>query len=107
GSWAGNAKVVPSPTQATITPSQIPLGSLPTPRSLSFSMSSPRDDIVTIRPAATSMTKQGLPNFFGVSGASAGSTGLAMNLVVIPPGGKANAHFHAGFETAIYLLKGR
>lgn len=70
-------------------------------------MSSPRDDIVTVRPAATSMTKQGLPNFFGVSGASAGSTGLAMNLVVIPPGGKANAHFHAGFETAIYLLRGR
>jgi uncharacterized RmlC-like cupin family protein len=70
-------------------------------------MSSTRDDIVTIRPAATTMTKQGLPNFFGVSGASAGSTGLAMNLVVIPPGGHANAHYHAGFETAIYLLKGR
>ncbi len=66
-----------------------------------------RDDIVTIRPAATTMTKQGLPNFFGVSRASAGSTGLAMNLVVIPPAGRANAHYHAGFETAIYLLKGR
>ncbi len=66
-----------------------------------------RDDIVTVRPAATTMTKQGLPNFFGVSRASAGSTGLAMNLVVIPPGGRANAHYHAGFETAIYLLKGR
>jgi uncharacterized RmlC-like cupin family protein len=66
-----------------------------------------RDDIVTIRPAATTMTKQGLPNFFGVSGASAGATGLAMNLVVIPPGARANAHYHAGFETAIYLLKGR
>lgn len=70
-------------------------------------MSSKRDDIVTIRTASTAMTKQGLPNFFGVSGASAGSTGIAMNLVVIPPGGRANAHYHAGFETAIYLLKGR
>lgn len=66
-----------------------------------------RDDIVTIRPASTTMTKQGLPNFFGVSEASAGSTGLAMNLVVIPPGARANAHYHAGFETAIHLLKGR
>lgn len=70
-------------------------------------MSSKRDDIVTIRTASTAMTKQGLPNFFGVSGASARSTGIAMNLVVIPPGGRANAHYHAGFETAIYLLKGR
>ncbi len=66
-----------------------------------------RYDIVTIRPSATTMTKQGLPNFFGVSGASSGATGLAMNLVVIPPGARANAHYHAGFETAIYLLKGR
>lgn len=69
--------------------------------------SASRDQIVTIRPAATTMTKQGLPNFFGVSATSAGSTGLAMNLVVIPPGARANAHYHAGFETAIYLLKGR
>jgi uncharacterized RmlC-like cupin family protein len=29
-----------------------------------------------------------------------------MNLVVIPPGGQAKAHFHNGFETAIYLLQG-
>jgi uncharacterized RmlC-like cupin family protein len=27
--------------------------------------------------------------------------------VVIPPGGKAEAHFHKDFETAIYLLQGR
>ena len=27
--------------------------------------------------------------------------------VVIPPGGKAEAHVHKGFESAIYLMQGR
>ena len=30
-----------------------------------------------------------------------------MNIVVIPPGAKAEPHFHENFETAIYLLKGK
>ena len=30
-----------------------------------------------------------------------------MNLVVIPPGGKAEPHYHKGFETGIYVLQGR
>ncbi len=30
-----------------------------------------------------------------------------MNVVVIPPGGAAIPHFHRGFETAIYIIKGR
>jgi uncharacterized RmlC-like cupin family protein len=30
-----------------------------------------------------------------------------MNMVVIPPGAKAEPHFHRGYETAIYMLKGR
>jgi uncharacterized RmlC-like cupin family protein len=30
-----------------------------------------------------------------------------MHLVVIPPGGKAIAHYHDGFETTIYIIKGR
>jgi uncharacterized RmlC-like cupin family protein len=29
-----------------------------------------------------------------------------MNVVVIPPGAKAKPHYHKGFETALYLLKG-
>ena len=29
-----------------------------------------------------------------------------MNVVVIPPGATAQAHYHDGFETAIYLLTG-
>lgn len=51
-------------------------------------------------------TRQRLPNFLGISGKTAGATGISMNIVLIPPGGKAAPHFHDGFETAIYLLKG-
>lgn len=64
-------------------------------------------EIVTIRPPSPTMTKQRLPNFIGISGANAGATGLSMNLVIIPPGGSAEPHLHRGYETAIYLLKGR
>ena len=30
-----------------------------------------------------------------------------MNLVVIPPGAKAEPHYHKDFETGIYVLQGR
>lgn len=63
--------------------------------------------IVTIRPDSTTATRQGLPNFVGISGDSAGARGISMNLVVIPPGGSAKPHQHRGYETAIYLLEGR
>jgi uncharacterized RmlC-like cupin family protein len=53
------------------------------------------------------MTKQQLPNFVGISEASAGARHLSMNLVIIPPGGAAQPHVHRGYETAIYLLEGR
>ncbi|HIK17373.1 MAG TPA: cupin domain-containing protein [Leptolyngbyaceae cyanobacterium M33_DOE_097] len=64
-------------------------------------------DIVTVRPEVTTDTIQKLPNYVGISEATAGAKGISMNIVVIPPGAKAEPHFHNGFETAIYLLKGR
>lgn len=64
-------------------------------------------DIVTVRSHTTIDTVQKLPNYVGVSEMTAGSTGISMNQVVIPPGAKAEPHFHKGFETAIYLLQGR
>jgi len=30
-----------------------------------------------------------------------------MHLVIIPPGGKAAAHYHDGYETVIYVIQGR
>ena len=64
-------------------------------------------EIVTIRPAATTGTKQGLPIFQGISGQNAGAKAISMNKVIIPPGGAAKAHMHKGYESVIYLLKGR
>ena len=66
-----------------------------------------KDDIITVRPAVTTNTVQKLPNYVGISETTAGSTGISMNMVVIPAGAKAEPHFHKGYETAIYMLKGR
>ena len=65
------------------------------------------NEIITVRPDVTTMTRQRLPNFVGISAATAGATGVSMNLVIIPPGGAADPHLHRNYETAIYLLKGR
>jgi len=63
--------------------------------------------IVTVRSKETTLTKQQLPNFVGISEKTAGSTGLCMHMVVIPPGGAAAPHIHNGYETALYVIKGR
>jgi uncharacterized RmlC-like cupin family protein len=65
------------------------------------------DKIITVRPQGTHLTKQQLPNFKGISAATAGSKHLCMHLVVIPPGGRATAHYHDGYETTIYIIQGR
>ena len=65
-------------------------------------------DVVTVRPSAAVLKeRQQLPYFVGISRETAGSSELAMNLVVIPAGGAAEPHYHSGYETAIYILKGR
>lgn len=64
-------------------------------------------DIVTVRNPEQTASKQGLPNFPGISGKTAGAKHLTMLKVVIPPGATARAHVHQGYESAIYLLKGK
>ncbi|MEJ8822053.1 cupin domain-containing protein [Variovorax humicola] len=63
--------------------------------------------VTAIRPSHEVATSQGLPYFVGISGHSAGASGLSMHLVVIPPGARSEPHFHEGHETAIYVLHGR
>ena len=50
--------------------------------------------------------KQGLVYAVAISAESVGAKGIHMQLVTIPPGGRARAHKHASHETAIYALKG-
>jgi uncharacterized RmlC-like cupin family protein len=64
-------------------------------------------DVVLVRPEAETLSKQRLPYFVGISGETAGTRTLSMNLIVIPPGGAAAPHLHRGYETAIYILKGK
>src|SRR5262249_7529399 len=63
--------------------------------------------VVVVRPAAEIMSRQQLPYYVGISEVTAGAKNLSMNLIIIPPAGAAEPHLHKGYETAIYLLKGR
>jgi uncharacterized RmlC-like cupin family protein len=60
-----------------------------------------------VRSPAETMAKQRLRYFVGISGATAGSRQLSLNLLVVPPGAAAEPHIHQGYETAIYVLQGR
>jgi len=65
------------------------------------------EGIVVVRPAAEMMSRQRLPYFVGISAATAGAKSISMNLIIIPPAGAADPHLHEGYETAIYLIKGK
>lgn len=67
----------------------------------------PPSALVAIRPDSAVQTAQRLPYFIGISGATAGASGLSMHLVAIPPGARSEPHVHRGHETAIYVLQGR
>ena len=79
------------------------------PVAVSMAVASTKEssEIVTVRPAAETMSRQQLPYFVGISEATAGAKGISMNLVIIPPGAAAKPHIHRGYESAIYLLEGR
>ena len=59
-----------------------------------------------IKPSETYEGKQGFSYFEGISTETAGSTGICMHLLKIPPGGRAKAHKHESHETAIFALSG-
>ena len=59
-----------------------------------------------IRGGAAFHGKQGMDYFAGVSAESAGSTGICMHMLVLPPGGKARPHYHESHETAIFQIEG-
>lgn len=63
-------------------------------------------EILVLHPPEAQMAKQDIPQFFGVSRATAGASGLSMNVTAFPPGGKSNTHMHRDYETAIYGVDG-
>jgi uncharacterized RmlC-like cupin family protein len=63
--------------------------------------------ILRIRPDAETLTRQSLSDFVGVSQVTAGATGISMNIAIVPPGASAAPHSHYGYETVLYIVKGR
>lgn len=61
---------------------------------------------VVIRSAADCAGRPGAGTSGGVTAASAGTHGLSLNLVMIPPGTRSMPHLYAGCETAIYAVSG-
>jgi uncharacterized RmlC-like cupin family protein len=59
-----------------------------------------------VRQGERSTGKQGLQYTVGVSAETVGAQAIHLQLVTIPPGGRARAHKHATHETAIYALSG-
>lgn len=64
-------------------------------------------EVRVVRAGEAATSRQGLEQFHGISAESVGARALCAHLVVIPPGGRARAHRHAGHESAIYLIEGR
>lgn len=63
-------------------------------------------DCVVVRAGEAETGVTGLGYFVGISRETAGASGLCLQLVRVPPGGRAAAHVHASHETAIYVLEG-
>jgi len=59
-----------------------------------------------VRAGESFIGKQGLIYDAAVSAQTVGARGIHMQIMRIPPGGRAKAHMHAGHETAIYALSG-
>jgi uncharacterized RmlC-like cupin family protein len=50
--------------------------------------------------------KQGFSYAPAISAETVGASAIHMQLLTIPPGGRAKAHKHEAHETAIYVLSG-
>jgi uncharacterized RmlC-like cupin family protein len=57
-------------------------------------------------PGESFIGKQGLHYAVAISAETVGAQAIHMQLVTIPPGGRARAHKHSTHETAIYALTG-
>jgi len=70
-------------------------------------MASEAERAKVIRPHDTYVGQQGFTYRAGVSRGTVGDTNVCMNVLPMPPGAKANSHFHKGIDTIAYLVEGR
>jgi uncharacterized RmlC-like cupin family protein len=70
-------------------------------------MSAPaHDGVVVIKPGQTYIGKQGFTYGAGASTETVGAQKVCMNILPMPAGAVAKAHYHQGIETIAYMLEG-
>src|SRR5215204_4712818 len=69
-------------------------------------MSARHDGAAVIKPGQTYVGKQGFAYGAGASAETVGAQKVCMNVLPMPPGAVAKAHYHKGIETIAYMLEG-
>jgi uncharacterized RmlC-like cupin family protein len=64
------------------------------------------DRFAVVKPGQTYLGKQGIVYGAGASKETVGAEAICMNVMPMPPGARAKAHYHDGIETIAYLLEG-
>jgi uncharacterized RmlC-like cupin family protein len=64
------------------------------------------DGVAVIRPGQTYVGKQGFTYGAGASAETVGAQKVCMNVLPMPAGAVAKAHYHKGIETIAYMLEG-
>ena len=67
---------------------------------------STHDGVAVIKPGQTYAGKQGFTYGAGASAETVGAQHVCMNILPMPPGAVAKAHYHKGIETIAYMLEG-
>ncbi len=62
--------------------------------------------VTVIKPGQTYVGKQGFTYGAGASAETVGAKHICMNVLPMPPGIRAKAHYHKGIETIAYMLVG-
>ena len=64
------------------------------------------DGVSVVKPGQTYTGKQGFTYGAGASAETVGARKVCMNILPMPPGAAAKAHYHEGIETIAYMLEG-
>ena len=67
---------------------------------------STHDGAVVIKPGQSYVGKQGFTYGAGASAETVGAQNVCMNILPMPAGAVAKAHYHKGIETIAYMLEG-
>ncbi len=62
--------------------------------------------VTVVKPGQTYVGKQGITYGAGASAETVGAQRICMNIMPMPPGARAKAHYHEGIETIAYMLTG-